>query len=302
VQVLDLFTALSGVPDLFPDGVHPDIEGVRIIAETVASVILGFRFSPDLNGDEIVDIEDLNILIDYWDQNEPCCDLAPPPFGDGIVDRADLEVLMAYWEKEILPLELRAYWKLDETEGDIAYDSVDDKDADVIGDAVWQPDGGMIDGAIELDGVDDYISTPIVLNPGNKNFSVFAWINGGAPGQVIISQKDGVNWLMADAQEGALRTDISDKIVQSRQGITGGLPLISSTVITDGNWHRVGFVRDGTDRILYVDDIEVARDKVEDLDRVNESHYIGTDCNFEVGSLWSGLIDDVRIYNQAITP
>ncbi len=35
-------------------------------------------------------------------------------------------------------------------------------------------------------------------------------------------------------------------------------PLQSQTVITDGGWHRVGQVWDGTNRILYVDDIEVA--------------------------------------------
>ena len=304
VRVIDLYTALSGAAGLFPDGIHPNTEGAKMIAETVASIILGFRFSPDLNGDEIVDIEDLIILIDYWGQDESSCDIAPPPFGDGIVDRADLEVLMAYWEQEILDPALRAYWKLDETEGDIAYDSVGEKDADVIGDAVWQPDGGKIDGAIELDGVDDYISTPIVLNPEIENFSVFAWINRGAAGQVIISQEDGVNWLLADAEKGALRTDITDPIVTSRQGTKGGIPLISSTVITDGNWHRVGFVRDGTERILYVDDIKVACDTVDNLDRARESLYIGADGNLEAGSFWTGMIDDVRIriFDRAITP
>jgi hypothetical protein len=85
---------------------------------------------------------------------------------------------------------LVAHWALDETEGDIAYDSAGDKPDILNGNPIWQPAGGMYDGALEFDGNDDYISTPFVLNPGEKSFSAFVWIRGGAPGQVIISQSD----------------------------------------------------------------------------------------------------------------
>jgi hypothetical protein len=43
-----------------------------------------------------------------------------------------------------------------------------------------------VDGALECDGIDDYISTDFVLDPEDGSFSVFAWIKGGVPGQVII--------------------------------------------------------------------------------------------------------------------
>ena len=36
--------------------------------------------------------------------------------------------------------------------------------------------------------------------------------------------------------------------------------LASQKVITDGQWHHVGLTWDGTNRVLYVDDTEVARD------------------------------------------
>ena len=51
----------------------------------------------DFNGDEIVGIADLVMLIEHWGQNDPAVDIAPPLFGDGVVDRKDLEVLMGYW-------------------------------------------------------------------------------------------------------------------------------------------------------------------------------------------------------------
>ncbi|MHC4073261.1 MAG: M56 family metallopeptidase [Planctomycetota bacterium] len=57
----------------------------------------------DFNGDGNIDTDDLLILIDYWGQNEPLCDIGPTPYGDGIVDIKDLEVFMSYWEKENIP-------------------------------------------------------------------------------------------------------------------------------------------------------------------------------------------------------
>jgi hypothetical protein len=49
-----------------------------------------------------------------------------------------------------LPFELVAYWRLDETEGYIAYERVAVKDAVVFGDAVWQPESGHVDGALSF--------------------------------------------------------------------------------------------------------------------------------------------------------
>jgi hypothetical protein len=78
--------------------------------------------------------------------------------------------------------------------------------------------------------------------------------------------------------------------------------LICSTVVTDGDWHRVGFVRDGINRILYVDDIEVARDTAVNIEAAVGGLYIGAGNGLESGTFFSGLIDDVRIYNRAVTP
>ncbi|MHC4192294.1 MAG: LamG-like jellyroll fold domain-containing protein [Planctomycetota bacterium] len=252
----------------------------------------------DLNGDGIVDSADMCIMVDHWLTSEPLCDIGPMPWGDGIVDVQDLVVLAEHLFEEIFPLELVAYWKLDETEGDIAYDSVVVNDAVVFGGVVWQPEGGHVDGALQLDGIDDYLSTPFVLNPADGPFSVFAWIKGGAPGQVVISQIGGANWLLADPSEGKLRTSL----LRSGEGRSAPQPLISEFIITDGAWHRVGFVSDASDRILYVDDVEVARDTQGGLGSSEGGLYIGVGSTFESSSFFSGLIDDVRIYNQAVTP
>jgi len=78
--------------------------------------------------------------------------------------------------------------------------------------------------------------------------------------------------------------------------------LLSQTIITDGNWHRIGFVRDGSYRTLYVDDVAVAEDEQTNLRGSTNGLYIGAGAGLGSGSFWSGLIDDVRIYNRAVTP
>jgi hypothetical protein len=85
------------------------------------------------------------------------------------------------------------------------------------------------------------------------------------------------------------------------KGPQGG-PLVSPIVITDGAWHRVGLVWDGSNRILYVDDIEVIRDKLGVVASSKGSLAIGGPASPAQGGYWSGLIDDVRIYNRAVKP
>ena len=190
---------------------------------------------------------------------------------------------------------LIAHWKLDETEGDIAGDSTRDNDGALEGEPLWRPEGGIIDGALEFDGINDYVSTPFVLNPSSKEFSVFAWIKGGAPGQVILSQADGANWLLADSSDGCLMTEL-------KGGGRNTSILVSQTVITDGDWHRVGLTWDGVNRILYVDDIIVAQDTQSILKSSEEGMYIGAGNSLDAGTFFSGLIDDVQIYNETVTP
>jgi hypothetical protein len=85
-------------------------------------------------------------------------------------------------------------------------------------------------------------------------------------------------------------------------GRGSGPPLWSETVITDGNWHRVGLTWDSSNRILYVDDLEVAKDTQAQFGASAEGSYIGAGKNLEPGSFFSGIVDDVRIYDRAVTP
>ena len=143
------------------------------------------------------------------------------------------------------------------------------------------------------DDVDCIVAT-FALDPAKGPFSVFAWVKGGAPGQVVISEPGFANWLMADAA-GKLMTELKGPGRYDE-------PLLSQTIITDGQWHRIGLVWDGSRRMLYVDGVVAAEDTQSALPSTGCGLYIGTGKAMEPGTFWSGLIDDVRIYNRAVRP
>jgi glucose/arabinose dehydrogenase len=262
----------------------------------VFKIVCELARSGDFDGDCDIDLQDFAMFASAWLTKpgdakwNPDYDISNP--NDGIIDMLDIDVFFDNW---LADSRLAAYWRLDETAGDVAYDSVALNDAVVFGDAVWQPATGQVDGALTFDGIDDHVSTPFVLNPADGPFSVFTWIKGGGSGQVVISQIDGANWLLTDPQGQVLTTELRG----SGRSVS---PLQSQTVITDGSWHRVGFVWDGSQRILYADDVEAAIDTQPDLGSSEGGLYIGTGKNLDPGSFFSGLIDDVRVYDRAIIP
>jgi hypothetical protein len=204
-----------------------------------------------------------------------------------------------------LPVGVIAYWKFDEVEGSIAEDTAGEIDGVLIGEPQWQPDSGKVAGALQFDGIDDYVSADFVKDPADGPFSIFAWVLSSVPGGMVISQLDGIGgsgetWLGTEAVSGKLMTGL----VAPPMGRFISKPLVSESVITDGQWHNVGFVWDGTHRSLYVDGIEVAKDTTAQaaLKSATGGLYIGTSKALEAGTFFSGLIDDVRIYNRAVSP
>jgi len=231
-------------------------------------------------------------------------------FNDTRPDRHNREaaelawrLTIAFFRGKLKDYRLVAHYKLDEIEGNIASDSTGRNHGVVRGDPAWQRDSGKIGGALQFDGFGNYIDTPTVLNPADGAFSAVAWIKGGAAGQVIVSQQDGTgagaNWIGTDPSQGKLLTDL----VPPAGGRSSPSALQSEFVVTGDQWRHVGFVWDGSRRYLYVDGVEVARDAgtLSPLKSSDGGLHIGVGSSLDAGSFWAGLIDDVRIYNQALS-
>ncbi len=175
---------------------------------------LAVSIDADLNQDAVTDVADFAVLASAWktkagdDLWDASCDLNL----DNAVDSQDIAILATQWLQQVFPPDLVAYWKLNEVTGSIAHDSVGDKDGTLNGDPLWEPTAGKVNGALELDGVDDYVRTPFILDPAAGAFSVFAWVKEGAAGQAIISQTGGraggSTWLGIDPSAGILMTGL----------------------------------------------------------------------------------------------
>jgi len=92
-------------------------------------------------------------------------------------------------------------------------------------------------------------------------------------------------------------------LVPPAVGRSAQLPLVSESVITDGQWHHIGLIWDNSYRYLYVDGIEAAGDTkaLAPLKASDGGLYIGAGKTLDTANFFPGLIDDVRIYNRALS-
>jgi hypothetical protein len=102
----------------------------------------------------------------------------------------------------------------------------------------------------------------------------------------------GSDWLRTGPSDGVLVTLLGDPQPA----------LESDLVITDGCWHHVGLVWDGLRRRLYVDGVEAAAD-ANDVTALpsDGALHIGVGKRLHPQSYWRGLMDDIRVYDYALS-
>ncbi len=252
----------------------------------------------DFNGDGKADGKDVVILTEHWGESDSVCDIGPYAWGDGIVDEQDLFALAEYLpedpDEEYVDPTLVAHWALDEGAGSVAIDWAGQHYAMIVGDVVWEPNG-VVDGALAFDGQENFMRTvDSILDPATGPLSVIAWVKGGGPNRVIVSQFGGADWLYLN-QYGMLTTDL-------KASGQDGTSLTSDAWLLDDHWHRVALVWDGTNRALRVDGVEVATDTQPNLAASSGSLQIGTGKGRAADTFWSGLMDDIRVYRRATRP
>jgi hypothetical protein len=281
-------TLLDQHDPAFPED---DPNGVVLTCEESENAV-GYQL---LSGSDPYNVADYNIVADG--NSPPAITVAMLPSSDTwwTVKVRDAYGSTIYADpiRVGMPVGVIAYWKLDELEGNRAADAAGDHEGIVQGGALWQPEGGKKGGALAFDGVDDYVRTDLVLDPAAGSFSIMAWVRGGAPRGVIVSQAGGADWLYLN-QHGMLTTDL--------RATSRAKSLTSSAYVLDDQWHRVVFTWDGANRVLGVDGVEVAKDTQPTLAASNGTLMIGAGKNMAPGTFWSGLIDDVRIYDRAVKP
>ena len=192
---------------------------------------------------------------------------------------------------------LVAHWAFDEGAGVIAYDSAGGNDGNFVGDPCWT--SGRINGALEFDGVDDYISCgtgPAITGIGP--FAVSAWVKSD-----IVKEHAVVVQRSAASANGSYGVSILDDGRVQFYVYDGaiGFKLRSNLTVDDGLWHHVAAVRiNSTDGEIYVDGSLSATGSGPARSLNSVAVWIGGP-GFTGPFRFDGAIDDVRIYNSALS-
>src|SRR3990167_7538534 len=153
--------------------------------------------------------------------------------------------------------------------------------------------------SLSFDGTDDYVGTGTWTNYGEDNFTISAWINAtDTSGVKVIFDQDGAALpyvTMFVTAAGLLSLDI--------RNTGGGGAGAASTTNVEGAWHHVVALRSGVDIRLYVDGVKEYNNNIATGNYTSGSvDTIGANYNGGARRNWfSGLIDDLRVYNRALT-
>jgi len=191
--------------------------------------------------------------------------------------------------------DLVGWWTFDETSGNVAADSSGyGNNGTVVGNPQWV--AGKIGGAFQFDG-NTYINCgrSASLNIRDQ-ITIAFWFK---------VQSFTVTWeaflAKSDAAYRASRGDGTGN--GTHMGISGSNYFNAPTIITDNQWHHYCATYDGTTAIIYIDGREDARQTYGGQigDSASFDLYIGENSG-ATGRRLRGLMDDVQIYNNALTP
>ncbi len=189
------------------------------------------------------------------------------------------------------------WWKLDETSGTTAVDSSGNGNVGtLIGDPLWV--SGWIGGALDLDGDGDYVdcgNDPIF--DVTDEITVAAWVTiRSIPTQwVAVVAKGEYAWRLSN--------DSSDP--RFHFGITiwseSNPSVNGATAVGYDEWHHVAGTYDGSYIDFYLDGVlDATIDNNTGIGTNTYSVLIGENPG-AAGRHWDGIIDDVRIYNRALS-
>jgi tetratricopeptide (TPR) repeat protein len=191
---------------------------------------------------------------------------------------------------------LVGWWKLDETEGTKAADSSGcGHDGTVHGGAVWQPTGGKVGGALQLDGDDDYVDTG--YSADLANWTVAVWVkspaaptNGDPSGPVHREKNYQINWNHPmDEFRGAAAVCIGGTWHDAGFG-----ELKADT------WYHLAATFDGGSLKAYTNGALVTTDSSASGAPDAETQTLKLGKHAADDYYFAGTIDDVHVYNLAL--
>ena len=199
------------------------------------------------------------------------------------------------------PLDLVGYWPFDETAGTAAPDaSIYSHDGTLMNmdDSDWVT--GNRGNALDFDGVNDYVTVDgVCAAMAGTDVTVSAWVKAPAVNpatQFIISinTSSGDNRLLCGTPAGTATLSLGDTAWHD-----------TTATVIDNTWHHIAYVLDDSaDTVtVYVDGSEVSSFASSASIAASDVFSLGQeyDAGMATSDFYNGLIDEVRIYDVALT-
>ncbi|MDA8990393.1 hypothetical protein N9H45_02540 [Opitutales bacterium] len=219
------------------------------------------------------------------------------------------------WQNEILindigPIEgLVGWWKFDETSGIVAYDSSGNgHDGNLTNGPTWTD--GKIGGALSFDGVDDHIIAHNFLGIGGSNpRSISAWIKSTSNDPAAICAYG----TYAESQKWTFRVHSLEGVYGAIRTENNGGNIVGSTPLNEGSWFFVTSIlepnQSNISNVLHyingnLDSASIFTSKT--INTVLSSNFVIGRRHLQYSAdddimHFNGLIDDVRIYDRALS-
>jgi hypothetical protein len=197
-------------------------------------------------------------------------------------------------------------WRFDETSATTAADSGGGNNGTLVNMESGDWVTGKLANALDFDGTNEYVNMGDPANGsldfGTGNFTISAWIkadttqidsNRSIVNKGAVASGDAGYWFHLNSS-GNLKLQIGNGSTLESMSVSPAVDL------RDNQWHHVVVVASRSSEKFYIDG--VAKSKTGSISSIN----VSTGFAFNVGgqgtaNSYSGLIDDVRVYNRALT-
>jgi WD40 repeat protein/serine/threonine protein kinase len=199
--------------------------------------------------------------------------------------------------------ELVAHWKFDKADvPEVVDSSKNGLNGKFMGDAKIVSDSQR-GNVLSLDGDNDYVEFKEDLAfdiTGSITIAAWAKLNNFDIDNNYLLLDTGTLWLFRDSDKKGLH--LTGAFTEATDLGVRWLDANGNIDVTDGKWHHIVGVHDGSKFSLYIDGIlDDFQERGGFMLRNHSPIYIGGSPE-ESSSYWNGFIDDVRIYSYALNP
>jgi len=171
---------------------------------------------------------------------------------------------------------------------------------------------GKPEGALSFDGIDDYVDVPHVNGLpiyAEQSFSITLWVKGlPQPDNRVFSESSSTSNtpLFNIGTDNTGNTGAVDIYIRGDSGVAAVSHWHSTATAFDDQWHHIAYIDDNGQVTIYIDGFEqqgsprYAR-PVLTLDRTTIGAIVRDSRNPPECCHFAGAIDDVRLYNHALT-